>query len=52
MQLNLIFPIVKKILRMSFAGVATQNDSKTASKVVDENGQTLVVYHTRDAYKG
>lgn len=30
MQLNLIFPIVKKILRMSFAGVATQNDSKTA----------------------
>ena len=29
-----------------------ENDSKNASKVVDKNGEPLVVYHTRDAYKG
>lgn len=29
-----------------------ENDLKNASKVVDENGEPLVVYHTRDAYKG
>lgn len=29
-----------------------ENDSKNASKVVDENGEPLVVYHTRDRNKG
>ena len=29
-----------------------ENDPTNASKVVDENGEPLVVYHTRDAFKG
>lgn len=29
-----------------------ENDPKNASKVVDENGEPLVVYHTRDRNKG
>ena len=29
-----------------------QNDPTNASKVVDKNGEPLVVYHTRDAFKG
>lgn len=29
-----------------------ENNPSKASKVVDENGEPLVVYHTRDAYKG
>ena len=29
-----------------------ENNPSEASKVVDENGEPLVVYHTRDAFKG
>ena len=29
-----------------------ENDPSNASKVVDENGEPLVVYHTRDSFKG